>query len=113
MKSMCKNPIHLSIAYVRSSSSSIVPYASYVSSIMANIDIAFVKNLKEGKYWGSKYTPNDQTKLSTSLFRAKGSFVAKSKPFHHLKHISTDDENQKGCQISSFLVGVRPKSHSH
>ena len=110
MKSMCKNPIHLSIAYVRSSSSSIVPY---VSSIMANIDIAFVKILKEGKYWGSKYTPNDQTKLSTSLFRAKGSFVAKSKPFHHLKHISTDDENKKGYQISRFLVGVRPKSHNH
>ena len=60
MKLMCKYPINLSTASVRSSSSSIVPYASYISSIMVNIAVTFVKNLRAGKYWGSKYTPNVQ-----------------------------------------------------
>ena len=56
MKSMYKNLINLSIASVRSSSSSNVPYASYISSVMDKNALIFIKKFRARKYWGSKHT---------------------------------------------------------
>ena len=72
--------------------------------------ITFSKILLARKYWGSKYTPNTQKYPSTILSLAKGSFVAKSKPFHHLiKDISIDDQSHESCSTASFLqtIGVK------
>jgi len=63
-KSMMTN---LSIALVKSSSSSMVPYASYVSSMIDNIAITFVVIFLAREYWGSKYAVKIQKQHSTIL----------------------------------------------
>jgi len=85
--------LNLSIFSVKSSSSSIVPCTSYMSSNMDKNISTFVMNLLESTNCGSRNAPSPQKKHSITLSRAKGSFVAKSKSIHHLQymhqHVST------------------------
>ena len=45
------------LASVKSSSSSYVPYTSYMSSMIGAMQIVLVSILRAKEYWGSKYTP--------------------------------------------------------
>ena len=74
----------LSIALVKRSNSSIVPYASYVSSITVISMICFAIICLAVEYWGSKNIAKAQRQDSTILSRANGSLLGTSNSFHHL-----------------------------
>jgi hypothetical protein len=92
--------LNLIIVSVKSSSSSCVPYASYTSSMIDTMQVALVSILLAREYWGSKYTPKTQKYNSTTLSRAKDSFVATSKSFHHLSY---KFNKYFSCQIMSYI----------
>ena len=74
----------LSIAFVKRSNSSIVPYASYVSSITVIVMISFIIIILVVEYWGSKNIANAQKQPSASLSLAYGSLLGTSNSFLHL-----------------------------
>ena len=93
--------LNLLIAFVKSLSSSCVPYTSYMSSIIDVTQIVLVSILLAREYWGSKYIPKIQKYNSTTLSTAKDRFVATSIPLHHLNYNSN-----KNCLVKSCLMKV-------
>ena len=93
--------LNLLIASVKSSSSSCVPYTSYMSSMIDAMQIVLVSILRPKEYWGSKNTPKIQKYNSTTLSRAKDRFVATSIPFHHLNYNFNKNWLVKSCLMKA------------